>query len=120
MKRWTMLLVPVLVMGLVGLAQAKGAGKKDHGGAVKGKIVSIAADGSSITISHGHKAKAVEVKVPVNGSTKVEIDGVSKSLNDLHTGSKVVVTRSGVDAPATDIRVDTQHKGKHAGKKKAK
>jgi hypothetical protein len=114
MKFWTKLLVPVLVLSLVGVAEAKaakGEKKAKHEG-VAGKLVSVS-DGT-LTISHGgKKAGAKEVTVKTDASTKVTIDGVSgKAVSDLKPGEKVVV--SPATGTATEIKA-TSPKAK-AGK----
>jgi hypothetical protein len=110
MKLWTKLLVPVLMLGLVGIADAKGK----HSKGITGKIVSI--DGTTVTIQPKGKKGAVAdpIKVTTDASTTVEIDSApNMKVTDLQTGEKVVVT-GGTSGPATDIKATTKkHKKKN-------
>jgi hypothetical protein len=118
MKIWAKLLVPVLILGLVCIADAKG--KKNTSG-LTGKIVSVSGDGKSITIKPRGKKGAVAdpIKIQTDGTTTVEIDGVGmKKVSDLQAGEKVIV-QGGTAGPATDIQA-TSHKGKGKGKHKPK
>jgi len=95
MKFWTKVLIPVMVLGLVGIADAKGkkAGKEP---AIKGKIVSVALDGSSIVVKKGKKQGGGSVTVPTASSTKVTIDGTAgKAVTDLKAGEKVKAKSKG-------------------------
>ena len=114
--RWlTKLLLPVLVLGVVGVADAKG--KKDG---LAGKIVSVTTN--SITIQTRHKkgaaggAAAVEtVTVQTDASTLVTIDGVAgKSVRDLQAGERVRVTPSTGTATLIEATTKKHHKKKAA------
>src|ERR1700722_19905628 len=95
MKFWTKVLIPVLVLGLVGIADAKGKkGAKEP--AVKGKIVSVAANGTSIVVKQGTKNSGSDGPRPTASSTKVTIDGTAgKAVSDLKAGEKVKVKSKG-------------------------
>jgi len=102
MKVWMMMLVGVLMLGLVGVAEAKG--HKNHSGATQkqthvcGKIVSVATDGSSIVIQTGKKSGGQQVTVQTEPATIVTIDKVTgKKVTDLTAGLHVKVT------PATGV-----------------
>ena len=82
----TKALALVLVLGLVGIAQAKDK-------PLKGKISSVAADGLSFQITT-HK-DPTPVTVTADTSTTVSIDGVAgKKISDLTAGLYVTVTPS--------------------------
>lgn len=104
--RWlNKLLIPILVLGMVGIADAKG---KKGGNALVGKIVSVGAD--SITISTGKKKAGDQknVTVQTTASTTITIDGVGgKSLKDLQAGEHVRITPS--TGNATEIQATTKH-----------
>ncbi len=117
MSMWTKILVPVLMLGLVGVAEAKGnkgGQKKDK--PLVGAVVSVADDGNSVVVKAGKKATATETTVQTSISTAVEIDGVKgKAVKDLSVGDKVKVT------PSTGLAVEikaTHAKGKHEKKGK--
>ena len=115
MRFWTKVLVPVLVLGLVGIADAKGKkGAKEP--AIKGKIVSVAKDGSSIVVKEGKKQGGTNVTVPTGASTKVTIDGTAgKTVSDLVKGEKVKVKSKGGTAKL--IKAKTAKAKKHHKKK---
>ncbi len=121
MKFWKQLLIPVMVLGLAGVVEAKGTKGAGKGAAkepaVKGKIVSIAADGTSIVVKTGKKNGGEETTVTTNANTNVEIDGVKgKAVMDLEVGE--VVNVKSASGAASEIKA---HKGKHGeGKKKSK
>jgi hypothetical protein len=115
MKFWMKVLVPVLVLGLVGIADAKGKkGAKEP--AIMGKIVSVAGDGSSIVVKEGKKQGGADVTVPTAASTKVTIDGAAgKAVSDLKAGEKVSVkSKAGT---AKSIKAKTPKAKKHHKKK---
>ena len=119
MKFWKLLIVPVLVLGLAGMVEAKGTkgtGKSAQEPAIKGKIVSIAADGTSIVVKSGKKQGGEETTVQTAATTNVEIDGVKgKTVTDLAVGESVSIKSSG--GTASEIKA---HKGKKEGKKQPK
>ena len=125
MTRWTKWLVPVLVVAMVGVADAKGAkgaGKHKKGGGLKGKITAVAADGSSITVHTGKKKNGAGQDVTIattKPNLKIEIDGQKgKSVRDLAVGEKVVVNP--LSGPATDIKAKAGTAKGKAGKGKKK
>jgi hypothetical protein len=114
MKFWMLLAVPVLVLGIVGIVDAAGrnaaANKLDS---LHGKVLSVAADGSSIVIKEGKKQGGQELTVQTNAGTAVTIDRVSgKHVSDLVPGDRVKVY------PATGVATKIlaripHHHGKH-------
>jgi hypothetical protein len=105
MRWWNKLLIPVLALGLVGIADAKG---KKGGDALVGKIVSVSTD--SITITSGKKKAGDQktITVQTTATTSITIDGVGgKSIKDLQAGEHVRVTPS--TGNATEIQATTKH-----------
>lgn len=104
----------VVVLGLVSVAHAAKGNKP-----LKGKIVSVGADGLSIVISAGGKdAAAAPVTVTCDAGTKVIIDGAESKdgVKALQPGQHVTVTPS--TGTALTIEVAAKGAGK-AGKKGA-
>ena len=98
------LMIPVLILGMVGIADAKG---KKSG--LKGKITII--NGKDITISKGKKNGGQTTLIHTTATTSITIDGVGgKAVTDLQVGEKVVVTPAG--GTATQIIATTKHKKK--------
>jgi hypothetical protein len=108
-----LLMIPVLVLSLATVAGAKGKKHQDSGG-LSGKVVGVSPSmiiiqqkGDDSTGGSPH-----QIKVSVDASTTIEIDGVSgKRATDLQAGEHVVI-QGGVDGPATDIQA-TKGKGHH-------
>ncbi len=112
MNIWSKLVAVVALSTAIGGTQAQ-AGHFRHGlHGLKGKIVSVAADGSSITIQHSKKSGS-PMTVQVAPNTLVTIDGVGgKKVTDLEPGEMVVVSpTSGV---ATSIIAKHSHQKKTA------
>jgi hypothetical protein len=104
MKWWTKLMIPMLVVGLVGIADAKG-----KNGGLRGKIVSI--EGNAITISKGKKNGGQNTIIHTTATTSITIDGASgKAVTDLQVGERVTVTPYA--GTATQIVATTKHKKK--------
>jgi hypothetical protein len=103
-------------------AFAKAGGKANK--AVKGKILSVSGDGSSIVVeTKGHKTKAgkeaaaEQVTVAINDATTIEINDVGgKHASDLRPTMKVKVSMT--SGAATDIKA-TDHAAPHHKKKGA-
>jgi hypothetical protein len=113
MRWWTKLLIPVLMLGLVGIADAKGT-KKTHVKHMKGKIVSIS--GTDVVVAPHHKKKSAGKTATIHTSaqTKITIHGVSgKAVADLKAGEKVSITHSHHNASKITVA-----KKKHHHKKK--
>ena len=118
MRKTIIILAISLALCLVAsTAFAKGAGKANK--AVKGKILSVSGDGSSIVVeTKGHKtnagkdAAAEQVTVAINPSTTIEINDVGGKLaSDLRPGMNAKITSaSGV---ATDIKATDHAKAHH-------
>ena len=103
MKMWMNAIVVMIVCGLVGVAQAK---KPANGSKpIKGQIVSVAADGTSVVVMTSGK-KANEVTVTTDKDTKVTIDGAEAKLADLKKDEWVVIT-PGIGL-ATEIKASTK------------
>jgi len=84
------MLALVMFAGIASAADATAKAKK-----VAGEITAIAADASTVTVQPRamKNAKAAEaVVVPVVAGTTVTINGEKKTVADLKTGEKVVVT----------------------------
>jgi hypothetical protein len=106
MKLTFKILVAMLILGLAGVAQAKG--QKNQSG-IKGKIVGVSLN--SITITE--KGIAGQVTIKVDANTTIEVDGVSgKKVTDLQAGERVII-QGGTDGPATDISAKSHKGGKH-------
>lgn len=97
MKTWASILVAALVLGLAGLAEARGhAGKRAHAGkhnGLSGTIQSVAADGKSVVVAH----KGTTATVALADTTKVAIKHAKRekpqaaTLAALHAGERVNV-----------------------------
>ena len=112
MKLWTVVLAVVVAISMAGLAEAKG-GKGGKAEVVKGKIVSVAAGGSSIVI----KAKKSQGQTTVATNAKTKVKGAATSVADLKAGERVKAkVKNGV---AKSIKVKAA-KAKNAGKKSVK
>jgi hypothetical protein len=112
MAFWAKLFIPVIILGLVGVADAKG--KKGKGG-LTGKIVSVS--GNKIVIqSKGKKSAGTQpITIQTDMTTTVEIDGVpGKKVSELHAGERVIITGD-PSAVVSDIKATS---GKSKGKKK--
>jgi len=106
MKVWMSAIVAMLVCGLVSVAQAKKPAdgtKPDK--PVKGKIVSVAADGTNVVVMTSGK-KANEVTVTTDDKTKVTIDGADAKLSDLKKDQWVEIS-PGIGL-ATSIKATTK------------
>ena len=103
MKIWMSAIVAMIVCGLVGVAQAKMPA--DGSKPIKGQIVSVAADGTSVVVMTLGK-KGTEVTVTTDKDTKVTIDGAEAKLADLKKDQWVVVT-PGIGL-ATSIKASTK------------
>jgi hypothetical protein len=111
MKLWTMLLVPALVLSLVGVAAAKD--KEEKG--IKGKVVSVAADGTSLVIKESKKEGGQDLTVTTDANTAVTINKESgKKVTDLTAGIEVKITPT--TGTATKITA-TEKKKDHKSKK---
>ena len=88
MKSWMVTIVALLVMSLVGVVEAK---KPTEGKPVKGQIVSVAADGTSVVVKTAGK-KSTEITVSTDAKTQVTIDGTDAKLSDLKKDEYVVIT----------------------------
>lgn len=105
MKVWMSAIVALLICGLVGVVQAKAPadGKKKEK-PVRGQIMSVAADGTSVVIMTAGKT-ASEMTITTDAKTKVTVDGADAKLTDLKKDFYVQVTSgSGV---ATNIVATT-------------
>ena len=121
MKTWMMMLAMVAVLGMAGLADAKGAGKHKAKGGLKGKIESVVANTFTMTVGGGKKnaAAAKSLTVKFDNNTTVTIDGAAGGKLDASlVGKKVSVvgTQSGDTVTATSVAVTTKahHKKKAA------
>lgn len=112
-----LILSSVLVLSFASLAGAKGKKQQEDAGGLAGKLVGVSP--SMIIIQQkgdSNSGTPNQIKIKVDASTLVEIDGVSgKKVTDLQAGEHVVI-QGNADGIATDIQATT-HKGNH---KKAK
>lgn len=106
--------VAVAAISTMAMATPAQARRVGHGmSGLKGKIVSVATDGSSITIQSSKKSGGGQQTVQIAPNTLVTIDGVGgKKVTDLQAGEKVVINPpSGV---ATSIIAKHTHQKKTA------
>ena len=92
MKVFMSAIVALLICGLVGVVQAKAPadGKKKEK-PVRGQIISVAADGTSVVIMTAGKT-ASEMTITTDAKTKVTVDGTEAKLADLKKDLYVLVT----------------------------
>ena len=90
MKIWMSVLAAVVVFGLAGVSQAAKA--KGEGKGLKGQVVSVAADGTSVVITTGGKKNATELTIPVDKETTVTVDGAASKVSDLKKDMYVMVS----------------------------
>lgn len=110
-------LVPILLMALVGTAQAaakeekkpdKGSSTSDTSGTtITGKLVTF--DRGALLVLVGDKGSD-KVSVPTNADTKVTIEGKSSTLGQLRGGMDVSIT--GSNGVATEVTATLPKKKK--------
>ncbi len=110
MRYLTLALAVLFVVGMATVADARVGGKADKpakGDVVKGKVVSVAADGSSLVVKN---KKAGEVTVKVDAQTQVK--GAATTVAAITSGEHVVVRLAGGVAKVITVKA----KGHKAGK----
>jgi hypothetical protein len=129
-------IVPVLVLALVGVADAaKDKKKKDGkaGGDINGIVLSVEKGNLKIRPGEGGKAGKGEKKgaaagannaqptiVRIDNNTKVTVDGQPGNVNSLHPGQQVSVTSSNGVATSVDATMPKGKGGKGNKQKKNK
>jgi hypothetical protein len=116
MKSWALVLVMVMAVGLVGVVDSLGASAKaaktakvNKGDGVYGKVVSVAADASSLVVKQGKK----EVTVKVDAGTQVK--GAATTVAGIKPGENVKVTLAGGVAKEILVKA-AKAKGAKTGK----
>jgi hypothetical protein len=120
MKLWTAVLAIAAALSMAAVAEARGgaakAGKPGKGPTLRGTVVSVAADGTSVVIE---KQKTHEqVTVPVGPETRVK--GAAAKVADLKAGERVAVrpdTGTAKVIVVKDAKVGGRHHGKAGGRK---
>ncbi len=111
MQFWSKFLVATVFLGLVGGTQVQASRAKHlHATGLKGKIVSVAADGSSIVIARSKK-KGGQETIQIAANPSVTIDGIGgKHVSDLQAGEMVVLNPT--SGSATTIIAKHPHQKK--------
>jgi hypothetical protein len=112
LKVWINALALVMVLGLVSRVMADDAPAADAT-PVKGVVVSVAADGTSLVINTGTKKAPVQVTVACDANTTVTVDGAAAKLSDLTAGEHVSITPA--TGTAKTITAKSGQKKKAAG-----
>lgn len=99
-------LVPVLILGMVAVADAKK--NNQNNGGIKGKIVSVSKN--YIIIQTGKKNGGQQTTIHTSPNTTVEINKQGNhAVSDLQAGEHVVVQED-QNGVATDIQATGKHK----------
>lgn len=126
MMGWTKWMAALLVVTMVGVADAKATktSKLKKKSDVSGTIATVSKGTLTIHATgdkksgKGKKGAGKDIKVKVNGKTTVSINGNPGKVGSLHAGQKVKISESGgiaTEVKATDGKAG---KGKKTKKKK--
>jgi len=106
------LIVPILIVGLAALAQAKEPKIKSG---LRGKIIGMSGNGALIIqTARGTSSSINQMTIHTDANTTVEINGVAgKRVLDLQAGERVII-----QGDPTGIVSDIQAKSKHHGRRR--
>jgi hypothetical protein len=126
MKFWTAVLAILFAVSLVGVAEAKGGGAKANkagktgtkakADVLKGKVVSVAADGQSLVV----KQKKTKAQVTVAVGPKTKVKGAATSVSQITAGERVKVRPATGTAKVIKVKAAKVKGAKKAAGKKTK
>jgi len=110
---WARALVLVSFLGFAGIVHAAPkTARADK--PLKGIVVSVASDNTSVVVNIGKKKNTKEVTIAVDDNTTYTLDGNAAKITDLKAGQRVRV--SPPTGTAKTITAKTpKKKGRHAG-----
>jgi len=114
-------LLAVVILGLIGVAQAQVQGKQKAKGEKKPSVsgVVVKVEGEKLVVKVAPKGgDAKEVTVTTDNKTKVTLDGKKAALGDLKEGMKVKVTPDTGTAQKIDAKTPGKAREGKGGKAK--